>query len=457
MMFVHVARRTQIAELLSGRAIPQRREFLFDRATSIPPLDQLSVAAIWSSDPYERAALPVLLVTADGQERDWLAWLVTFAPALRPFTAFCRIVGYTAFLQETESMRAPALSGIDTASIGLILGELLMSSHETSSRRESPTASACASTLSFALIRDLAIHKRPVFEPNELPAQWSRIRKLTRQRERNTHATDVTLCAEVLRALSGGGSYPFAGSPIFAACHEILERGEVRAEAPRFGQVFAAAADAMLGTREERVDIFERVLSAPVISGGPPEEEAFSIGYLASRINPGTLVHAALVAPALQRYPAAMLWYGVCAGLVQNSNVLNELGSVGRRVERDLLVQDGLENRPRADIAASELEIFVTGERTDDFPISSPSQLVVELAPAITTVVNWTSRTRSGKIGPGDRFEDRGWIAAELEGAISRLTDLRRRLRNTDQHERGPEQAGLFDRSPAEDRPKKRR
>lgn len=144
-----------------------------------------------------------------------------------------------------------------------------------------------------------------------------------------------------------------------------------------------------------------------------------------------------------------MLWYGVCAGLSLDGGLLAEFGGIGRRVLRDLSMADELVSRPRTDISAAELEILLGGERADEFPVTSPAQLSVELQPGIWTVVNWSSRARSRRPqDTGDRAEERGLIASELEIAISRLIEVYQRVRGVDPQDRSAGQQSLFGRRP---------
>jgi hypothetical protein len=418
----------------------------------------MSAAAIWSRDPSDYPQLPEYLLTADGHERDWLAWLVTFAPGIRPFTAFCRVISFSSFIRLSDAFHAPELGQLENACIGLVLGEALSAETVLSRAREPLTASACASVLSFALVREFAIYDYAVRDEDAVQRQWSRVRQLTRQRERSLDSKEIAAVADVLGALIKAGPSQGAASPVLRACHEIMERSEVFLEPDVFGPTFEHAAREMGGTREERVAVFERAIAAPTVCG--TREAAFAIGYLASRINPGTLAHASLVAPALQRHPAAMLWYGVCAGMAEGTSVLGEFGGVGRRVLREVSAAENFVGRSRADISALELEIRLGGERADDFPVYSPSQLTVELVPGVSTVVNWSSRARSRRTPEGsERSEERAWLEAELGVTISRLTELQRRVHRGDSAERDPEldpdEAGLFDRSPNR-RPRKR-
>lgn len=449
MMFVYIARRAQMSEVLSGgRGVVSRRLLSIEHPRELPGLEPSSVAAIWSRDPGIQPDLPEVLLTNDGQERDWLAWLINFAPVLRPFTAFCRVMSCSSFADQFDSFQAPNLGTLGNACLGLILGEALSSEDVLARNKETLTVSAYVSTLSFALVRELAIQKRPVLEEAEISRRWWLVRQLTRQRERDLEHTAVVGVARIVGALLRNSSPAVADSPVLRACQEISASGELANSASAFGSNFENAVHNMGGTRVERVDVFERAL-ATSMSAPASLEEAFALGYLASRINPGTLAHAQLLAPALHRHSSVMLWYGVCAGLNRDSRLMSELGGIGRRIMRELLAPDELVARPRIDIAANELEVLLAGERTDEFPVGIPSQLSVELAPGVSTIVNWSSRARSKRISDeASRPDERAWLLQDLGAAISRLMDLHSRIRGSEPQEREPEQISLYEPRP---------
>ena len=450
-MFVQVVQRSQIGEVLfGGRRMASLRQVSMEHPRELPSIDPLSIAAVWFRDPESSNDLPEVLVTTDGQERDWLAWLITFAPTLRPFTAFCRIMGITDFTDCFDAFKPPNLGRLENACIGLVLGEALSSEEVLLKVKETLTASACASVLSFALVRRLAIHRHAVSNERDLADRWARIRKITLQRERGLALSEVVGVSEVVGSLlHSNNNLLVINDSILHACQELSAGGELISSALAFGPSFEKLAHTMHGTREERVDLFEKALDMAMTSK-PSAEESFTLGYLASRINPGTLAHASLLAPARQRHPAAMLWYGVCAGLSGECSILGEFGGVGRRVLRDLLATDDLATRPRTDISSNELEILLSGERADDFPVTSPSQLSIELDPGISTVVNWSSRARTRRMPEvmSPRPEDSAWIEQELGNTISRLVDIQRRVRNSGQHDGGPEQGSLYESRP---------
>jgi hypothetical protein len=213
------------------------------------------------------------------------------------------------------------------------------------------------------------------------------------------------------------------------ACMEILERGELVSAARPLGPAFERAARAMAeATREERLGILEEAFFAlePKLS----DTDGFRLGYLASRMDPGSFAHARLLGKVLKRCPSALLWYGLCAGLSGGSALLNEFGGVGRRVLRELLVPDALVGRPRTDIAFEELDLLLEAHRSprpeDGFPTGSPSSLSVELALGVSTTVGW-GRVDSGR--SSEQHEAISRFGADIGLVIQRLLDVQNRLR----------------------------
>ena len=83
-------------------------------------------------------------------------------------------------------------------------------------------------------------------------------------------------------------------------------------------KVFADAEHMMHGSREDRVLAFEEFLHRiDGISVPKPEVMSFMLGYLASRIAPGTIRHSSVLGQVAHRYPTAVIWYGFCAGFAE--------------------------------------------------------------------------------------------------------------------------------------------
>ena len=129
------------------------------------------------------------------------------------------------------------------------------------------------------------------------------------------------------------------------------------------------------------------------------------LGYLASRIAPGTMQHSAILGPITHRYATALLWYGFFAGLGRlEINVRSTIGrkTVDSRISPqpldgsrvDLLRPEPILSAPNCDIAFLELLAL---SRTGGDPLAGLTRTTqgtatIELAPAVCTVVNVSSK-----------------------------------------------------------------
>lgn len=459
-MFAHVARdRAGLADILG----PARRKRMDAREYADVPVagGAEAVVAVWSRDPRETGELPELVVVADGTERDCTAWVATFAPGLRPFSAHFRIAARSEFLSEERTWRAPSAFGLDHALAGLVLTDVFLS-HVLTGVQVPPdfqTTLGCTSTLSFALMRDVLLH-RGERDPHRIIERWIRARQLTKQRDRQMNPADTWRVVRVLQLLADGdvpARPDDATMGIANACAELRNSGEIRSAWRFLGGDFAQLIPGLSGPREARLGEFERLLSSLKHRGRRLEiGESFAAAYVASTVGPGSLAQIALAAQLLPVAPEALLWFGVCAGLHPESNVAGELGGVGRRALRDLCMLEPLVGRPRVDISLLELEVYAAGDRTGDgFPTGSPSHLQIELSPCISTVVNWSERYQRG--AQVAEAQPRPAMSADHSRLLSDLgmtLERAQRLLGLLAEESGNRQGELFDSSKSKRRKK---
>ncbi len=155
----------------------------------------------------------------------------------------------------------------------------------------------------------------------------------------------------------------------------------------------SALSDTAAMSKERRVEAFESF--AHNLSGRPYDElvASFLIGFLANQVSGGSLEHANLIFAIQDRFPSAMLWYGVCAGLVPGSRVQSEYGHLGLRIRRSLFSHGGLLAQPNCDISIAELKVMLRGDvRGRSFRQTLSSALRVEIAPTVTSLVRWSAR-----------------------------------------------------------------
>ncbi|MDB6059251.1 MAG: uncharacterized protein JWO95_3095 [Verrucomicrobiales bacterium] len=439
--FSHISR-SEFGNLLSDEGLAQ----LPIRSSAVAALypGRNELLAIWMNHPTEKPLLPAALVCEDGTENDWSAWISTYAPRLRPFSAYCRLLPRTFFVRYAEQSSKSNLGEILWPVAGLILGELLVSSRLPDKALDNVSGAACASTLSFAIFRAAAMYGGTV-SWRELTERWLTVRMVTKQRERPLDHFDIgRICADVLTAF---GTFEVEREPerrdsVVEACRDLM-RSPQRTPTPFFSiPGFGETEDKMHGSREDRVIAFDRFATS--VNQEPVELQSellsFALGYLASRIAPGTMRHATVLERTMNRCPSSALWYGFCAGFgdtdrssaMSNTRRGVDLPIGARRLARDLTRDGTILDPPTCDIAFRELLVL---SRTADDPMegittTTHGTAIVELAPCVETTVNTSSRRQvdSGNAATQDRD------ALEKLGAqIERLAETYRSISRSQQ------------------------
>lgn len=373
----------------------------------LSPRDQ-SLLAVWSREPRKGALLPDLLVCQDGTESDWAAWITTFGAQIRPFSAFTRLMGRSAFEDLPDEAPVPTLGHVGWPVAGLVLGEVLAASGLPDKALETMPANACESTLSFVIFRAAAMHQ-PFREWRQLLEGWEFVRQVTKQHARTIDSRAVArVCATVIEAANLNDSRELFGpndADLVRACREVTTSPESPPSSLSLIPQFASIEKRMYGPREDRVVAFsELVRSVERSPAAEGELVSFMLGYLASRIAPGTIQHSTVLQQVTRRYATALLWYGFCAGLggtearsrsaSGGSRSTVDLPPSARRVARDLVRPEPIVATPTCDI--SFLELFALS-RTGGDPLAAlirttQGTATIELVPGVQTIVNVSSK-----------------------------------------------------------------
>ena len=307
-----------------------------------------AVLAVWSLDPKKTTQLPQVLICQDGTQNDWAAWITTYAARIRPFSAYMRLMTNTDFQRTVKRSLTPDIGPLTWPAAGLILGEVLGASGLPDKALETLSATAFVSTLSFVMYRAAAMY--PDFQEwSHLIEMWESVREVTKQRVRWVESASVArVCATVMDALGSAGTSKILtrnDAEVCEACRYLIRSPQRIPSNLSEIKLFADAELMMHGSREDRVLAFEELLHrSNDISVPKPEVMSFMLGYLASRIAPGTIRHSSVLAQITHRYPTAMLWYGFWSGFAEGeANIPNasprrgvDLPSSARRVIREL-------------------------------------------------------------------------------------------------------------------------
>jgi hypothetical protein len=152
---------------------------------------------------------------------------------------------------------------------------------------------------------------------------------------------------------------------------------------------FEALLPMLRESREIRVQAFQRFAQdLPETAKAPAdvEEMALMLGYLASRLAPGSLEYFRLLRPLEAHLPGLLVWYGICAAL-QNEDFVGSAGGLGRRLYRDLASLPTFPEAPRADISVWDLEVFGRSE-ANPLSILGSAPFRVELVPDVVCVAS---------------------------------------------------------------------
>ena len=452
-MWALPADRQTFLDILGRQSLPHLKGIL-DPGRSHLLESSAELLLLWASEPVSSPPglpngeqLPDAIMVRPHQMREFIAWITTVAGGYRPFTAFVRIIDPECAEHALES-KAPNLGKLEDAVAALIIAEALTLSGAQRSV-SGLSLLPCESTYSYSFARALALSyvhggKDPIAAPFGLA------RKLTRQPPRRLGDELLSTPLKVLSGLAAGSTVTERSSGvtpfIWETCRELQSEREVKRSwrlLTDTGLVPQQLLGELRGPREHRVKAFERILQSP--SGLDALTASFLAGLLADQIGPGSFEHIDLLLPYLNRYPTALLWYGLCAGLHPDSEVQQTGNCLGRRLLRDLLTADPILSRPKYDIAVSELEVHLDREEPLEFRTASQNYIAVELLPGVPAYMKWPMTTepvlapskgmstsgRQGELPLQSSFAEPGGgnISAERQAAISDLTRAVERIK----------------------------
>jgi len=393
---------------------------------------------IWADNPHERTTLPATVVVERDSQRDFFAWVLTYLPNVRPFTAFCRVIDPEMAIKLVQRGGKPWLGKVQDACLGIILAEAATYLERQPERISLVTS---RSTFSFSMARSLALGILGA-DSDHIGNAWFTVRSLTNQPRLSLGMETLEGVWSVAINLSGEGERPPSFEQrrvpvrIMNACLDLYRTGEIQSQ--RWQEMASGiseineASGRMNGPLEIRVLALEKALIA--LSNERIIDRmtaAFVSGYLASQVSPGTLDHVGLLVPLIQQLPSALLWYGLCAGLQQRSNLQNHAGGLGRRILQEVLRDDSLLDKPHCDIALAELEVLSKAEnQLYDLRTANHGQLEVEIGPCVNTVLRWPSRgEKEMELFPSkDQLQSAQTLFAELTDFLDRAGSVSRKL-----------------------------
>jgi len=436
-MYTSIMTSRELLDLVSGQPRDYERG-ISDIEPSAKAGQQMTT--FWSgTEPFPKGKLPGLITIPSEEQRDFLAWAYTYLSALRPFTAFIRLLDPTTASKLLERNSKPDIGRYGEAFVALIICDSMTHLAPRSEMPQQLTPNACANSHSYALARAVALGSEDL--TGDVSSAWASVRGLTRQRQWEHNLEELRTAFRVLLGCRTQQSALVATDPpalhLFEkACREICEAGDIRdetwSELTGHRASLSALRGQMADSRESRVRTFDNAwVTIAGLSQANPTLASFLSGYLGSRIAPGELDHAGIVARTLEAAPGALLWFGVCSGIRSDGQVLAFSKGLGQRILRDLEQDSHVLDNPRCDLAIAELQVLFDREMPlGEFRTGGAGSLTVELMPGVTTSVRWPAEQN----GQGDLFDRRDVLfetrdlVREMSMALDRVDYLRARL-----------------------------
>ncbi len=349
---------------------------------------------VWGNIPDKGIFLPELIYVPQGQLRDFLAWASTYIVFFRPFTSFCRVIEWPQKI-DNNNINNNSIIGFESSLIGIILGECLTHYINKDIRKINPLA--IKSTYSFAIGKGFSLNTF-YSTTNYLEERLLKMRYLINYPKQVLRVMDIKQIWSVFSSLINNKNTQTtlfnidSLNGILNACNNINEYGQISPETWSYlSNNYLKLNDfniKMKDTIEERVIWSEKCISTLNDSNLDKRVISFLSAYIISQIAPGSIKYVNLLSPSLEKYPDIILWYGLCAGLYPNSEVLYYNDGFGWRILRDIIETDNFYHRPNCDISLDELEVLIDVDKPNKgFFSEYQSYFTIEIAPMINVLV----------------------------------------------------------------------
>lgn len=330
-----------------------------------------------------------LVLVHDGEQRDFLAWLSTYFPAMAPVTQWCRVVEGQELAMFAEDSPSAMASWAAHLWANVVLGECFAQMREPSSLA-SVSTQAALSCQSFIAARSRAVGHR-TSSAEEGVALWSKLLEATGHPRRLTH-DQMGVVWNVLDVLiHHPRELPRAG-----LIGRVLERLALEGKIPNdawgelsrdVGSIDVSMPEEI--TREERLRKYDLLTRKVVAENVRTESVAFLVGCAASSVGNGRLEFLDLLKPVLQQVPTAPLWFALHSGLVARGAVGAEFSGFGRRVAREILAPTHAKELGNADLSAAEFLMMATVDARSVQSVRGfiKGSLLLEVAPFVVAAL----------------------------------------------------------------------
>jgi len=333
-------------------------------------------------------AVPIICVP-QAQMQDLYAFVSTYTK-VRPFSAFFRILPLER-ISVVERPRGICASGAILAKCvaGAAMAEAWVASARESERSKNVLPVLLASLSASLGQATFAQYDEATFE--WVLNEWIELRKRqddlfrTQKVEGASAAWRIMLSA----ALSSGGEPSRDSAEIAEFLSLAIERGSIRSDMLGGLAALTRGVDLvalMAASREERINRFNEVMQDFRRRSDRGVHSEFVGGLMLAIAGNGSFELLRSARGFDGWLDGAVTWFGICAALFDESNVLTYGNAAGRRMVRDILRRDAPFASPTADINSSEYRFFAPGEAFE-LAAHASNSLDVELLPNVISRV----------------------------------------------------------------------
>lgn len=385
------------------------------------------VTLVWPD--LKSDARPIVCV-AERQLQEFFAFVSTYSTAVRPFTAYFRVMPLE-LIEILENLHRERGGQIQIAKMiaGASIADVWMAAARQA-ERPSNVLPLLQSSLSLAL-------GQTVLEGyGDAAFQWV-LQEWMMARVNQGGATDGRSIESIgvawrqvglatTKALSRRSIQEYGG-PIAPFIRDAVEAQTIRPEMLRsLSEIAGPELDLeklLVAPREERINRFNATLADLKGRGEIHFRSEFLAGLMLAIAGNGSFEMIRSAREFAGWLDGAATWFGICASLFEESNVLAYANSAGRRVVRDLLRRDDPFDLPRADIASTELR-FIGGAKAEIVQLGAyaPNSIEVEILPNVVTRILANQNSDSA----GD-VEQREFLLRTLD-EVAYLTSRARRM-----------------------------
>jgi hypothetical protein len=394
---------------------------------------------LWDTSPDE-VPFPSVVVVNEEDIKDFLAWVGTYLQTFKPFTAFCRVSNIETATRLTERKIPKIRWELQLALLGLVLSETAAYVGE-SGKGKMMTLKACTATCSYAASKMLWVGG-DVVELERAIHGWQAARELTLQQQLQIPLRDLLAVWSVIWRLAqrDSGAFSAVGEiaqvrpAIIDICMQLYETGTASPWMLERSGIQLPLGEGQAWTRqtrEERVVLLDSIFQR-LPSIDDPITASFIAGYMLSQVAPGTIDHVGLLKRLGRSYPAAYLWYGLCAGLQRPNSLIDYSEGLGRRVLQEATRHENFLDKPKCDISIEELSLLRSAPSDHfDFKVANSAYLDVEIAPCVVSSLKTSNREVVPEVLFDEKLIQRPEfldVLAELDDALYRVSRIRERM-----------------------------